>query len=111
MIENASQSIVGVVNKQKSQGIPGFFQSQPSEQEAVEAGTGSGVIFKEEDGKAYIITNNHVIEGADEIEISLSLMEESESYRYYCERKESKQEIELYIFEVLKKHIPITYYI
>ncbi|KMK76500.1 S1C family serine protease [Alkalihalobacillus pseudalcaliphilus] len=72
MIENASQSIVGVVNKQKSQGIPGFFQSQPSEQEAVEAGTGSGVIFKEEDGKAYIITNNHVIEGADEIEISLS---------------------------------------
>ncbi|KMK76503.1 hypothetical protein [Alkalihalobacillus pseudalcaliphilus] len=42
---------------------------------------------------------------------TIYLMEESESYRYYCERKESKQEIELYIFEVLKKHIPITYYI
>ena len=72
MIENASQSIVGVVNKQKSQGIH----------------------WK-----------------ATSLIPTIYLMEESESYRYYCERKESKQEIELYIFEVLKKHIPITYYI
>ena len=29
-----------------------------------EAGTGSGVVYKKDGGKAYIVTNNHVIEGA-----------------------------------------------
>lgn len=33
---------------------------------------GSGVIFKKEDGKAYVITNNHVIASADHLEIVLS---------------------------------------
>ena len=37
----------------------------------MESGTGSGVIWKKENGKAYIITNNHVIEGATKVEISL----------------------------------------
>ena len=30
---------------------------------------GSGVIFKKEDGKAYIMTNHHVVEGASDLEI------------------------------------------
>jgi len=34
-----------------------------------DAALGSGVIFKQEDDKAYIITNNHVISGADDLEI------------------------------------------
>ncbi|WP_413381100.1 S1C family serine protease [Alkalihalobacillus sp. 1P02AB] len=72
MIEEASESIVGVVNLQSQQGYGGFFQNQQgNEQEAVEAGTGSGVIFKKEGDKAFVITNHHVIEGADEIEVSL----------------------------------------
>lgn len=33
---------------------------------------GSGVIFKKEDGKAYIMTNNHVISSADQLEVVLS---------------------------------------
>lgn len=33
---------------------------------------GSGVIYKKADGSAYIVTNNHVIDGADRIEIMLS---------------------------------------
>ena len=39
--------------------------------EPQKAGSGSGVIYKEEDGKAYVVTNHHVINGASQIEISL----------------------------------------
>ena len=35
-----------------------------------ETGTGSGVIYKKQDGKAYIVTNHHVVEGAQELEIT-----------------------------------------
>jgi serine protease Do len=34
-----------------------------------ESGLGSGVIFKKDDGLAYVITNNHVISEADELEV------------------------------------------
>ncbi|WP_057913965.1 S1C family serine protease [Peribacillus muralis] len=70
MVESASKSIVGVVNLQETQN-QNPFQQQSTENEKVETGTGSGVIYKKENGKAYIITNNHVIEGAKEVEISL----------------------------------------
>lgn len=43
--------------------------SSSSEQET---GTGSGVIYKKANGKAYIITNNHVVEGASKLTVSLS---------------------------------------
>ncbi|MBP2241944.1 serine protease Do [Cytobacillus eiseniae] len=64
-IEQASKAIVGIVNKQQQTNR--FNQSN----EAVESGTGSGVIFKKTADGAYIVTNNHVIEGANEIEVSL----------------------------------------
>ncbi len=75
IVENASKAIVGVVNYQVST-TPDFFGRPayiPNNQnsEPVESGTGSGVIWKKENGKAYIITNNHVIEGATKVEISL----------------------------------------
>ncbi|MFD6439316.1 S1C family serine protease [Peribacillus sp. NPDC060186] len=70
MVETASKSIVGVVNLQETQN-QNPFQQQSTESETVESGTGSGVIYKKDNGKAYIITNNHVIEGAKEVEISL----------------------------------------
>jgi serine protease Do len=70
MVESASKSIVGVVNLQEMQSQTPY-QRQSTESETVESGTGSGVIYKKADGKAYIITNNHVIEGAKEVEISL----------------------------------------
>lgn len=65
MIEKASSAIVGVVNYQNG-GSP-FMQ----EVESRESGTGSGVIYKVEDDYAYIITNNHVIEDAKKLEVSL----------------------------------------
>ncbi|HWL23843.1 MAG TPA: trypsin-like peptidase domain-containing protein, partial [Ureibacillus sp.] len=75
IVENTSKSIVGVVNYQQSQTTNWFggpnAQAANKESETVESGTGSGVVWKKENGKAYIITNNHVIEGAAKVEISL----------------------------------------
>lgn len=65
MVEQASKAIVGIVNKQQQSNR--FNQTN----EAVNAGTGSGVIFKKTGDAAYIVTNNHVIENANEIEVSL----------------------------------------
>src|SRR5699024_6191916 len=65
IVEEVSPSVVGVTNIQHS---ANFWQQQDGN----EAGTGSGVIYKHEDGDAYIVTNHHVIEGADEIEVVLS---------------------------------------
>jgi serine protease Do len=65
IVEDASESIVGIVNyKQQNNRSTGISQN-------AQAGTGSGVLFKKEKDSAYIITNNHVIEGASEIEVSL----------------------------------------
>ena len=66
MVESASGAIVGIVNVSKRQAI---VSSQNAE--AVQSGSGSGVIYKIEGDKAYIVTNNHVIEGAEKLEVSL----------------------------------------
>lgn len=64
-IDEASKAIVGIVNYQ-SQNNP-FNQTSGT----VAAGTGSGVIFEITDDGAYIVTNNHVIEGGKKLEVSL----------------------------------------
>lgn len=65
VVEELSPTIVGVINLQQMNNHFNF-QSQN-----VQAGTGSGVIFHKDDKYGYIITNNHVIEGASEVEVSL----------------------------------------
>jgi serine protease Do len=65
-IENVTDAVVGVVNIQKQED---FFSNRTEDQEA---GTGSGVIFKKDGNVAYIVTNNHVIEGANKVEVSLA---------------------------------------
>src|SRR5699024_857179 len=37
-----------------------------------ESGTGSGIIYKKEDGSAYVVTNHHVVDGAQEVEVALN---------------------------------------
>ncbi len=69
MVEDLEPAIVGVSNYQASQssqfGLDGGSSSE------TESGTGSGVIFKKDGEKAYIITNNHVIEGANKLSVTL----------------------------------------
>ncbi|MFD2627367.1 S1C family serine protease [Oceanobacillus kapialis] len=65
IVEQVTPAVVGVINIQQ-QGD--FWQQQESNQ----AGEGSGVIYKNEDGTAYVVTNHHVIEGADSVEVVLA---------------------------------------
>ncbi len=69
MVEEASKAIVGIVNLQ-NQTQRGFYSNSNSSQ-TVEAGTGTGVIFNIDDTNAYIVTNNHVIENATELEVTV----------------------------------------
>ncbi|KMY55002.1 peptidase S1 [Bacillus sp. FJAT-27231] len=69
-ISKINEAVVGVVNLQKQQ--TGFFQfDDPAQGDEQEAGTGSGVVFKKSGNHAFIVTNNHVVEGADKVEIAL----------------------------------------
>lgn len=61
-VEKVSDAVVGVINLQQSS-----FWS-----EDINEGTGSGVIYKKADGKAFVVTNHHVIDGARQIEVSLA---------------------------------------
>ncbi|MFH0345329.1 serine protease HtrA [Bacillus vallismortis] len=75
MVEDISPAIVGITNLQ-AQSNSSLFGSNSSgsssdSSEDTESGSGSGVIFKKENGKAYIITNNHVVEGASSLKVSL----------------------------------------
>lgn len=75
-IENVKEAVVGVVNIQQQTNYFSHGRQSSQEQGAEqESGTGSGVIFKKSGDDAYIITNNHVIEGASKVEISLSTSE------------------------------------
>ena len=65
MVESTSPAIVGIANYKNSGNR--FAQDIKS----IETGSGSGVIYKIDGDTAYIVTNNHVIEGAQKLEVSL----------------------------------------
>ncbi|ABV63606.1 MULTISPECIES: S1C family serine protease [Bacillus] len=67
MVEDLEPTIVGVSNYQTTQNSFGL----SGDSTEAEAGTGSGVIFKKDGKKAYIITNNHVVEGANKLKVTL----------------------------------------
>lgn len=71
MVEDLSPAIVGITNLQAQSNSSLFGSSSSDSNEDTESGSGSGVIFKKENGKAYIITNNHVVEGASSLKVSL----------------------------------------
>lgn len=65
IIEEVTPAVVGISNIQQN-------VSWGAGADGVEAGTGSGVIYKVEDGETYIVTNHHVIEDADTVEVIMS---------------------------------------
>lgn len=65
-VEKAGDAVVGVTNLQAGGGMFG------QQSETQEAGTGSGVIYKKEGDNAFIVTNNHVIDGSDQVEVTLA---------------------------------------
>lgn len=60
-VDKVLDAVVGISNFQ------GWgFWTEPSE-----VGTGSGVLYKKQGNYAYIVTNQHVVDGADRIEVTL----------------------------------------
>jgi serine protease Do len=62
-VEKAENAVVGVINIRR---VTNWFN-----EESIQSGEGSGVIFEKKNGKAHIITNFHVIEGAQRLEVAL----------------------------------------
>lgn len=58
-IDELSKAVVGIIN----------LRQQDIWSTSQEAGAGSGIIYKKENGKAYIVTNNHVVQDAQEVEV------------------------------------------
>lgn len=83
-IAKVKDAVVSVFNIQEQTttqqgGISGMFGNQESQDsdsstESTEdvSSEGSGVIYKKDGDKAYIVTNNHVVDGASSLEVMLS---------------------------------------
>lgn len=78
-------AVVSVINQQRQSDnednlFSGLFgdssrdsdSSSSSSSELETVSEGSGLIYKKADGKAYIVTNNHVVSGSDKIEVILA---------------------------------------
>lgn len=64
-VDKAADAVVGITNIQATS----FWDTNGTGQEA---GTGSGVIYKIEGDKALVVTNHHVVQGANSLEITLA---------------------------------------
>lgn len=69
-VEKVQDAVVGISNIQESSSTDFWFQGPTDEEQT--AGSGSGVIYKIDNGKAFIVTNNHVVEDASKLEVTLS---------------------------------------
>ncbi|MGY3750458.1 S1C family serine protease [Vagococcus acidifermentans] len=75
-VQKMEPAVVSVINlqEQSSNGFDSLFgrTAESAEDQLTKSSEGSGVIYKKEDGKAYVVTNNHVIAGADQVEVMLN---------------------------------------
>ncbi|UBH07966.1 S1C family serine protease [Macrococcus armenti] len=72
MLEQVSPAIVGVINMQQAPSSIYDILSGNQSSDITPAGTGSGVIYQVDGNDTYIVTNNHVVEGAKEVKVKLS---------------------------------------
>jgi serine protease Do len=59
-VNKVSPAVVAVINMQSAN----FFDNKYTE-----AGIGSGIVYKKSGDYAYVVTNNHVVEGANKVEV------------------------------------------
>ncbi|MGT2926419.1 S1C family serine protease [Streptococcus cuniculipharyngis] len=77
VVQDAVVSVVNYQNASSTGNISSLFGQNPETNlnenaELQVAGEGSGVIYKKDKKYAYLVTNNHVIQGAEKIEILLA---------------------------------------
>lgn len=76
-VAKVEDAVVSVINmqQQNTDGFEGIFgaseDSSTEDAELQTAGEGSGVIYKTDGDSSYVVTNNHVIDGSDAIEVLL----------------------------------------
>ena len=102
--ENTIHAVVHVKNKTVSK-IPvmDFIYGYRGDREQTQIGTGSGVIITED---GYIVTNNHVIQDATELEVTLN---NNKSYKAKLVGTDSKMDIALLKIEADEK-LPYTFF-
>lgn len=73
-VDAVDEAVVSIINLQRLGDSPwGWYgeteAQQDDEENLLQAGTGSGAIYKVDGDTAFVFTNNHVIEGSDSIEV------------------------------------------
>ncbi|MCI1633681.1 S1C family serine protease [Liquorilactobacillus nagelii] len=71
-IKNAVVSVEAYSESSSSSSLEGLFGSDSSSGTTESESEGSGVIYKKTGNTAFVVTNNHVISGADKVEILLN---------------------------------------
>ncbi|MCK3881978.1 PDZ domain-containing protein [Streptococcus suis] len=73
-VEKVQNAVVSVINYQtaSSNSLSAIFGNIESSDELAVAGEGTGVIYKKDGNTAYIVTNTHVINNAEKIDILLA---------------------------------------
>ena len=66
-VEKVSSAVVGITNIQEA--TPNFWNQNADTAQAV--GSGSGVVYKVDGKRAFIVTNHHVVDGAKQLEVTL----------------------------------------
>ena len=78
-VSTVQDTVVSVIGYEQNSGtIDSLFGSQNSSGDLTVSSEGSGVIYKKEGDYAYLVTNTHVIAGAQQIDIQLSSGEKVE---------------------------------
>lgn len=72
-VDKVQDAVVSVLNYQSTASLDGTTTSEQ------EASSGSGVIYKKDNGKAYIVTNNHVVADANKLEVTFTNGKKSEA--------------------------------
>ncbi len=83
---------------------PGQNNTAPQQREFRREGLGSGIIVRQVDNKVYVLTNNHVVSGADKITIKFA---NGKQYKATVVGTDDKKDLALVMFET-SEHIPIA---
>ena len=71
-VKKVQNAVVSVINYQEGSSSDSSQENSKDSDGLQVAGEGSGVIYKKDGKEAYIVTNNHVVDGAKKLEIMLS---------------------------------------
>lgn len=72
-VETVDGAVVSIINLRENNfnSWSNFYGIEENSEEYTQAGSGSGAVYKIEGDRAYIFTNNHVVDGSDAIEVLL----------------------------------------